>query len=300
MALDGAPAPALPDVATGRPVSLALHHGSTRKGRPVAAGMFATSHLPEARDYAGLDAGLDPEDEGEVTRLQVTMRNPLVFRGARPRDAQARAAAGGHDGVLVVMPADLRDPSSPLPERIWAILTDPAAARPAGAQGAGELPALPGGYRPDPDAPADGEWVFEDGVAVRWRQDHSELVAEALRRWKGWPSDAQIHMREEREGQPQPSSGSGKQLRAQGAALLWELTYRSRPSSRALHRGAHKAPGGFAAWSERKAVARHWASLNGGEIMTLEPGQARGLRIADYAVSGLDESEREWIIGPQG
>ena len=158
-----------------------------------------------------------------------------------------------------------------------------------------------GGYEPEEDASEEGEFVYEDSplgpVAVQWRQDHAALVRDALWSWKGWPSSMAIHMRDEREGAPIPGSGSGKQMRAQAAALLWELAHNARVTERPLYRGSHvdPSPGLIAAWSENKATARYWAKKGGGAVQEL-PAGVRGLRVRDYVHSQADEAEREWLI----
>ncbi len=54
------------------------------------------------------------------------------------------------------------------------------------------------------------------------------------------------------------------------------------------------------AWSERKAVAAHWAKKGGGAVHTRAPGEAIGLRVGDYIDSGADGVEREWVVGQPG
>jgi hypothetical protein len=92
--------------------------------------------------------------------------------------------------------------------------------------------------------------------------------------------------REEREGAPLPGSGSGKHMRAQAAALLWELENRPQTSPKRLYRGSHVEPRGFQAWTESRRVARHWAKKNGGQVFVLD--RAVGLR--------LGGPEREWLV----
>lgn len=94
------------------------------------------------------------------------------------------------------------------------------------------------------------------------------------------------------QGTSQPNSGSGKILRAQAAALLWELQHHSKVSRIPLYRGSHEAPRGFQPWTTSKALAEKWAGRNNGEVYEL-PGSTKGLRIADYLGSDV---EREWIV----
>lgn len=152
-------------------------------------------------------------------------------------------------------------------------------------------------YAPEADAPEEGEFVMEDGpfgpAAVRWRQAHQRLVCDALRSWKGAPATMRIQIQAERAGEPQPWSGSGKQMRAQAAALLWELAEKARPTPR-LWRGAEFEPGDeLQPWSERKSVARGFAGKQG-QLYELPAGSARGIRIADYI--GDSMMEHEWIL----
>lgn len=140
------------------------------------------------------------------------------------------------------------------------------------------------------------EWVRDDeGQAVAWTAPHEELLFEALHSWKGWPTSMQIHMSDETMGAPQPSSGSGKQMRAQAAAILRELRERGRPIPD-LWRGDHYVPRGWKAWSEVKAVAQGWQRRGGGKLWHLPAGTLKGIRIADFITSTVDQSEREWIV----
>jgi hypothetical protein len=143
--------------------------------------------------------------------------------------------------------------------------------------------------------PPGGRWD-RSGEEPRWEQRHSELVADALHSWKGWPTSMGLHMSEELAGAPQPSSGSGKQMRSQAAALIREINERGQTNPRMLYRGSHVEPAGFRAWSERRGVASGWAKKGGGEVYKAPRGTVRGIRVADYIKSGVDEQEREWII----
>ncbi len=149
------------------------------------------------------------------------------------------------------------------------------------------------GYEPDPDAPALGEWD-RSGKEPRWRQGHESLVRDGLRSWKGDPITMRLHIADEREREPEPGSGTGKILRAQARALLWELAHHARPSPVALHRGSHIEPNGIQSWSEKRRIASSWASRNGGRVFTLPKG-TRGLRVLDYTSSAFD-SEAEWVV----
>jgi hypothetical protein len=93
----------------------------------VRPGFFATSALSEAEDYAGVGV-LDPEDQGEVAAVTITLRRPKRYEGQYPGVAspEVRALPGlGHDGLVVTFAADVRDPSAPMPERTWAYAFSP-------------------------------------------------------------------------------------------------------------------------------------------------------------------------------
>ncbi len=145
-------------------------------------------------------------------------------------------------------------------------------------------------YRPDFDAPAEGEWRWSESGEPVWVQQHDALVGDAIHSWKGWPSDMRIHMQNEADGEPQPRSGSGKQMRARAAALLWELNNASKPSPTPLFRGSHVEPVGLQSWTTRKSIARLWAG-RAGTIFRLPPG-AKGLRVSDYR----HDVESEWLV----
>lgn len=149
----------------------------------------------------------------------------------------------------------------------------------------------------NPGAPEGGEWIFEDGSAVEFVAPHEELVAGGLRSWVGSPADMHIHMADEIAGAPQPSSGGGKIMRAEAKALLEELARNGKPTPK-LYRGAtntslDEIP---QSWSENRATARRFAKLSGGTVDTLQPGEAVGIRMADYITSGLDEFEQQWLV----
>lgn len=148
-------------------------------------------------------------------------------------------------------------------------------------------------YTPEP-APAEGEWVRDpDGFAIRWRQAHAKLVRAAIGSWVGWPTDMHIHMRDEQAGAPQPSSGTGKEMRAQAAALLWELRHKARATP-LLYRGARRPPAEIDSWSESRAHAEKWAKKSGGQVFELPAGTAKGLRFKDYGIDPFGEAH--WIV----
>ena len=154
-------------------------------------------------------------------------------------------------------------------------------------------PSNPAGYEPDRSAPPSGDWD-RSGADPVWRQSHEELVVSALRSWKGDPSSMRIHMDDELLGTEAPGSGSGKMMRAQAAALLWELRHSAIPTPTKLYRGSHQAPRGCQPWSESSRVAAIWSKKNGGQVWTLPKGTP-GLPIYRYA-NVMDMNEREWIV----
>ena len=158
----------------------------------------------------------------------------------------------------------------------------------------------------------EGTWDWSTGDP-RWVQPHESLLQDALHSWKGDPVDMRLHMQHERAGEPQPSSGGGKKMRAQAAALIREMETNARLNPQALYRGSHREPQGYQAYSESRAVANTWAKRHNKYRQTqgahgydvAEPattrvarkGTVRGIRISDYAGhGGLDQVEREWII----
>lgn len=151
---------------------------------------------------------------------------------------------------------------------------------------------LQGTYKPDGDAPAQGEWD-RTGEDPKWRQGHHELVVAAVNSWKGDPVEMVLHARDEREGAPQPGSGSGRQKRAQAAALLYEMKHNSKVSRKPLYRGLHIKPQGEQSWSTFRKVAELWAGKNHGQVFEL-PAGTRGLQVSDYI--GSPDPEKEWIV----
>ena len=151
-------------------------------------------------------------------------------------------------------------------------------------------------YRPEPGAPAAGEWD-RSGKTPRWRQDHRVLVQDALHSMKGSHSTMTLHMRGIAAGErPEAmSSGSGKQMQTQAAALLHEVQHNPKTNTRTLYRGDTSEPSGeLQAWSERRAVAKRFAGKTG-VVHKAPKGTVTGLRVADHITNGLDDDEREWI-----
>lgn len=147
-------------------------------------------------------------------------------------------------------------------------------------------------YAPEHDAPMTGEWVRTP--ALRWSQNHTALVAAALRSWSGDPVEIRAHLADVANEASLPGSGSGKIRRAQAEALVWELANATTPSKGKLYRGSHVEPRWLQSWSSRKKVAERWAARNGGRVWELPRG-TRGLRRLDYTTSAFDE-EAEWLV----
>ena len=147
-------------------------------------------------------------------------------------------------------------------------------------------------YRPDPTASTEGEWD-RTGLEPVWHQSHDALVLDALHSWKGDPVEMNIHIADERGNAPLPASGSGKQKRAQAAALIYEMTHNNTVSRKPLFRGSHETPRGEQSWTTSRKIAERWAAKNNGQVFDL-PAGTRGLRIEDYFYDTMNE--KEWII----
>jgi hypothetical protein len=132
-------------------------------------------------------------------------------------------------------------------------------------------------------------------------EQHRELVEGALHSWVGAPSDMELHMQQEISGVPYEGSANGARMRAQAAALLREIDTAGRPNDRDLFRGprTQEAPDMPTSWSESRKVAEGFAKKRNKPIETVKKGQAKGIRMADYIDSGLNESERQWLIKPE-
>lgn len=150
-------------------------------------------------------------------------------------------------------------------------------------------------YTPDHQAPVKGDWDRTEDTP-RWMQEHRTLVEDALWSWVGYPSSMRIHIDAEQNNEPQPPSGSGKKMRAQAAALAYEVEHNSRPNDEVLYRSAGTLPTGITSWSKRKAVAKRWR----GDLYRLPVGAARGIKVSDYITSQIDHDEQQWLIHATG
>jgi len=139
----------------------------------------------------------------------------------------------------------------------------------------------------------EGHWD-RSGEEPRWVESHESLVRKALSSWQGWPTDMRIHIEDDLQGAPQPSSGSGKKMRAQAGALYREVVERAQPNPAPLYRGSHETPAGLTSWSEDRKVAETWARKGQGQVFERPPGTARGLRMSDYV--GTSIPEKEWVV----
>lgn len=119
----------------------------------------------------------------------------------------------------------------------------------------------------------------------------ARLVEEGIRSWVASPQTMRIHMAHEINGDDYPDGPAGR-LRDQATALLHAVREGGANSKR-LYRGAKSLTNELGvpeSWSESRAVARKFAKDSGGEVFTLEPGTARGLKLGDR--------EDQWLIDP--
>lgn len=147
-----------------------------------------------------------------------------------------------------------------------------------------------------------------EGEAYWPGADHAKLVEEALYKWKGDPTLMRELFEAERRGDPQPPKAGNQKVRAEAAALLWELEFNWRRNPTPLYRGSKTDPGGFQAWSESRETASRFALGDASQPPAADHGEAprvsripaekgHGIRVGDYLEgSSLDEAEQEWII----
>ena len=229
-----------------------------------------------------------PWAEGRLRSSFVNMKGevlamPGVTPGSLPRDVLVRLRSV----VASIDPADIvRDDHGRFASKSEGVVPDPTFGVKPSTDPADSLHNP--GYHP-------GDWD-RSGDVPRWVQDHVSLVRDALWSWKGAPADMRIQMDDAAKGMPQPDSGSGKIMRAQAEALAQEVGTNGRPNDRPLYRGDTRPPVGLTPWSESKRVADRFARTGGGTTYTLPKGEGRGIKVADYIASGMDESEREWIM----
>ncbi len=130
---------------------------------------------------------------------------------------------------------------------------------------------------------------------------YEEVLRAALGSWKGDPSGIHLHMSDALNGEPEPSSKSGRQMRAHAEIILDALKHHARPAPRTLYRGANRDPSSLplpSGWSTRLNQARIFAKTSGSTVWQTPKG-TMGIRIADHSYSQLDEVEAEWIVAPE-
>lgn len=128
-----------------------------------------------------------------------------------------------------------------------------------------------------------------------WNRKEAGSLADALSSWKGYPTDMRLHMSAEVDGEPEPSSASGRDKRDSARTILQALQT-NLTAAPILWRGGGiyqpdpRIPLGF---SEDKSLAKRF-SHGGDETMYRLEG-ATGLQISTYTF----DSEHEWLIpGP--
>jgi GNAT superfamily N-acetyltransferase len=146
---------------------------------------------------------------------------------------------------------------------------------------------------PDPNGLTEKDLMYSP--TVKWTQNHESLVRDAVKSWKGSPTDMTLHVMSELNGEEMPNSGSGKIMRAQATALLKEVAENGEPAPK-LYRGAsippEKDPSPLLGWTSKKSVATAFAKKNNGEVYTLEG--ASGLDTSKIKAHGMGEAE--WIV----
>jgi hypothetical protein len=146
---------------------------------------------------------------------------------------------------------------------------------------------------PDPNGLTEKDLMYSP--TVKWTQDHKSLVRDAVKSWKGSPTDMTLHVMSELKGEGIPGSGSGKIMRAQATALLNEVLDNGEPAP-TLYRGAsippEQDPSPLLGWTSKKSVAEAFAKKNNGEVYTLEG--ASGLNTSKIKAHGMGEAE--WIV----
>lgn len=111
-----------------------MWHGTTsRRGLgKIRPGFFATSSEQEAKDYASIDDYFDPEDQGKLHPVTITLKNPKHFYGSYPGHESPELRGleeKGHDGVVVHFPPVTSDPGAAMDERTWAYAFQPDAVK---------------------------------------------------------------------------------------------------------------------------------------------------------------------------
>lgn len=214
-------------------------------------------------------------------------------------ECQAARKTGARANLPLASPGTVVTAADDYPELDDILWTRPdhVEAMPTGVRSLGSKVATQADGKPEPTGTAGATWDWSTGTPV-WTQDHAGLVRDALLDWKGSADQLRRYIGYVQAGEPYPDSGNGKRWYAQAQALIEEMKSNARPTP-TLYRGDSRDPTGsdWMSWSESKVIARKWAKMNGGQVWVLSAGAAKGLRIADYETgSGLDESEKEWVV----
>lgn len=191
-----------------------------------------------------------------------------------------------NEGGLQLAPDPFFEPGHPMAERAVAQMGE----KPSAFVTRGNIPPEALTLHPNP-------WHPDPATERR-------LTEEALQSWVGDPASMRIHMAaviNPDDATPyEDLSGSGKQMRDQAEALV-NAVQNGNATTKKLYRGAKSIdPGDLGvpqSWTESKAVAKKFAGKDG-QVFTLNPGEARGIRMADYISSGLDVREKQWLLDP--
>jgi len=124
-------------------------------------------------------------------------------------------------------------------------------------------------------------------------------LEDALWSYKGSPTDCNLQIGLVDAGDFERTSRSGEDLRDRAIALK-NAILKAPVVTKKLYRGAknHDREKGFIGLTSRKAVAKRFAKINGGEVR--EYTGIRAIRIADYISSSYDVEEAEWIAYKPG
>lgn len=135
-----------------------------------------------------------------------------------------------------------------------------------------------------------------------WKQNRRSILIDAIRSWKGDPTDMSLHMRDEIENKPISNSGSGKIMRIRAKELLSEVILNSEPAP-ILYRGDTKSPKSINSpllgWTSDRKYAFHWAKKyeklheTKGKVYILR--NSKGLNL-NRLFGAIDYSEMEWIV----
>jgi hypothetical protein len=134
-----------------------------------------------------------------------------------------------------------------------------------------------------------GKHVVHDVTVKR------EQVTSAVENWVGAPQTMRIHMANELEGVA-PSPGPAEGMAQQARALL-QAVHTGELNDTVLYRGSQGPYGDPripASYTPSRAIAKKFAGPKG-TVEKFGPGALRGIRAADYAVTGPVPEEAQWI-----